>query len=92
MPPIKSINEPRPLSVEQQKDYGAPKILTQAIPEPPKPTETYFSPDRIVGMILWQERLYVATENGVYVNSSPDGAYGFFRRLKFEIVEEPNES
>lgn len=86
MPPIKSINASRTV-LPSDRPPAQPKIFTSAIPDPPKPTTTYFTPQRIVGMTLFHDRLYIATENGVYVNSDP----GIFKRLKFEIVEEPNE-
>lgn len=91
MPPIRSINEPRGSEYVRTVGPGAPgeqpKIFTSAVAEPPKPTATYFTPERIVGMVLFYDQLYVATENGVYVHSEP----GIFKRLKFEIVEEQNE-
>ncbi len=81
---IRSINEPKaPL----QPDVNVPKIATQAVGEPPKPTTTVFTAERIVGMIVFQDMLFVATENGVYVKRDT----GLFVRCKFEIVEETTE-
>ena len=85
MPPIKSINEPR------TSDIGGvtvPKILTQAIPDPPKPTVTLFSNERIVSMIPFRDSLALATERGVYFF---DLRQGVFVPVKFQIVEEQNE-
>lgn len=87
MPPIKSINASRTV-LPSDRPPAQPKIFTSAIPDPPKPTTTLFTPERIVGMTLFHERLYVATENGVYEKDTVDG---IFKRLKFEIVEEPSE-
>lgn len=81
---IKSINEPRaPLDSELK----VPKIATQAIAEPARPTTTYFTLERIQAMQIYADRLYVATEGGVYIL----GVDGIFKRMRFEIVEEQNE-
>lgn len=88
MPPIKSINAPREISADSLRQFETPNILTQAIPEPSKSTTTYFTPERIVGMTVFQDQLWIATENGVYVKDDQ----GVFRRRLFEIVEEPNEN
>jgi hypothetical protein len=86
MPPIRSINEPR--ITPRDDGQKVPAILTQAVAEPPKPTTTYYTNERVLGMTIFQDHLFVATENGVYSRSDVDGV---FKRLKFEIVEEPSE-
>ncbi len=81
---IKSINELKP---PLDPEYNVPKIATQAVAEPAKPTTTYFTLERIQELQVYADRLYVATEGGVYFL----GVDGIFKRMRFEIVEEQNE-
>ena len=86
MPPIKSINAPREVLPSAQPLQ--PKILTSAIPEPPKPTTTLFTNERVVAMMPFRDSVVLATERGVYIF---DLAEAIFKPVKFEIVEEPTE-
>ncbi len=82
---IKSINELKP---PLNPDVNVPKIATQAVADPARKMTTVFTAEKIVGLMIFNNRLLVATENGVYAQDDRDA---IFKRLEFEIVEEENE-